>query len=754
MNGSDVVFAFQRQALARLAKRPALPPDLHDFQVLVVCLGPPQPEDMLEFRASLNPATSLLWVYAPVSEVAEQEIEQAAEASDKCILTAAVDVTGSFFEKTQFLVELLDDKRVQLLRHQKLEPTFNDISAKLDRAIRNAVETLNQNHERGLIRLRSSIRNLPSIWRNAANRLMPLPRAVPALVCGAGPSLAAQLEELKPLADRVVIIATGHALPAMMRAGIQPDLVVSDDSRVWWKMPEGIDPKIPLVACAELAATVADKFPNVLWCKGSSMPFSITLQKIGLDLQPAELRKTVTIHAMDVARRLGCGRIILIGQDLSIADDGTLHAEGGKSPAGDELIEVPGNEGKIVLTNNDLAGLLDAIEEYIAELPLAEDGSPLVANATTGGALIRGAARLTLAQLLLNSPPMNSRPLLIAPIGQNAPDAANLNAICDELEAFKGNALETLEASRLLQRELDRYPLRMPAVRKAQQALQTGVRREADLLTSAVAGPWMSFIVKNTDRLCGETPGLVTNSDNPATQLVFLQYRYTLLADLVKDVLAIFKPAVESLTKAVDVFIPSPVMFNSFRNLGLRTIRQSNPEAAELLADRSDWPISNRFSIRFVYQKHQHISMLQPDGVWQPLSALFSMIDEARSDVTRAVAESGFDPQKHALTILAPCNWLHMATWSKLFPRMDIVVIEPWPDLLSTLMDAGCFLHLLPSNSLVLCVGSQFTAWQKLYAERMQKRAEAGRKSILFIPPVVAGFSEVKNLQDIVFSLQ
>ena len=323
MKEHDPIEVFYRQALAALARRPRLPPDDPQHQALIVCLGPPAPSAMAELRTSLPPATCLFWIYS--ANAPNPEIEQAAATTNTCTLTCHVDVNGLFVDKTEFLVTLMADRRVQLLRHNNLDPSFHALTARLDRAIRNAIENISQDQGRGLIRLRSSICNLPAIWANAPCRLQQVPPNTPAIICGAGPTLVSHLQELRRIRERALLIAVGHALPAMIRADLQPDLVVADDSRAWWEMPQGINPDMPLVACAELTSAVASHFKRVLWCKGSSLPFSLALQNIGLALQQMEMRKTVTIHAIDVALQLGCEKIIMVAQDLSLADDGTLH---------------------------------------------------------------------------------------------------------------------------------------------------------------------------------------------------------------------------------------------------------------------------------------------------------------------------------------------------------------------------------------------------------------------------------------------
>lgn len=747
MNPPDDMEAFLRLAIERLARRPAPPADAPDYPALVVCLAPPDPDALIGLRATLPPSTCLFWVYAP-SDVNAKAIEQAALAASGFTLACPADRQGMGADIAAFLVALLADRRVQLIRHHNLDPAYSDLTSSLDRAIRGALDNLNQDELRGLIRLRSSIRNLPSMWRNVGWRLHPVSDGTPAILCGAGPSLTAHLETIRRLRDRAILIAVGHALPAMVRAGVAPDLVVADDSRAWWVLPDNLDPDTPLVACAELTGAIADRFRRVLWCRGSSVPFTLVVRALGLDLHPAELRRTVTIHAMDVAFRLECGRVALVGQDLSLADDGTLHAEGGTATVGDELLDIPGNEGRTVRTNRDLLSLREAIEDYLAGLPPGSDGQPRVINCTLGGALIRGAGRQSLEEFLAHAPSLQPRPILFLNTSRPTPDASGLDQLTAELSSFRATSLNAVDACRVLRRELERYPLRMPAVRKAQQTLQAAVRQESELIAASRSGAWMKLLSQNADRLCRETPALVSDSSEPAKQLTFLQARYVLLAELTDDVLTLLKPAAAHIA-APDVTtapLPSATIFDSFRRLGLRLLHPANPEAAAALADRSIWPLTDRFRIRLVNQAHQHVSVRLANGHWHALSALFSMIEEARADVDRAAAAHHFDPTRHGLTLVAPGNWIHAVTWAERFRELDLVIVEPWPELFSNLLDVGCFLHRLPPSVLVLCVGNRFPSWRRIYEERLVRRRHEGRETLVFTPPRCADLPEVQTL--------
>ncbi len=52
---------------------------------------------------------------------------------------------------------------------------------------------------------------------------------IPAVVVGSGPSLGMEIEALRRLKNHVCIIAAGSSIQALLKHGIEPDLIVAMD---------------------------------------------------------------------------------------------------------------------------------------------------------------------------------------------------------------------------------------------------------------------------------------------------------------------------------------------------------------------------------------------------------------------------------------------------------------------------------------------------------------------------------------------
>ncbi|MCR9143597.1 MAG: DUF115 domain-containing protein [bacterium] len=152
-----------------------------------------------------------------------------------------------------------------------------------------------------------------------------------AVVCGAGPSLAQDLEALRGIRDRCVLIAVDTALQILLKAGIDPDIVVTVD-------PQPVN-RYYLEGCeSSRALFVAD--PTTCYLSLRMIPSErlfytwspFPLAKLFYDHlreEPGEIAfgGSVSTNAYDLALKLGCRRVLLVGQDLSFTG-GLAHAKG------------------------------------------------------------------------------------------------------------------------------------------------------------------------------------------------------------------------------------------------------------------------------------------------------------------------------------------------------------------------------------------------------------------------------------------
>jgi hypothetical protein len=252
---------------------------------------------------------------------------------------------------------------------------------------------------------------------------------LPAIVVAAGPSLDRNLDLLKGLGDRAVLLSMNRCASVLQAEGIRPHFLVAYDC----------GEVIPDVHLAGIGAEILDNFvlrPSVhprmlelpfgrrfLFTDGSVHEAGL-LEAMGQPSRPLG-GGSVAHTCFQLAFHMGCDPVVVIGQDLAYSDarayssrdldsdqrlhvsddqavgefrsgDGTLSMIGGGY--GFRLQRVPGWGGGEVLTNPTM---LRFIEHYEALLPqLCADGARTFLNATEGGAHIVGMQDVPLREVI------------------------------------------------------------------------------------------------------------------------------------------------------------------------------------------------------------------------------------------------------------------------------------------------------------------------------------------------------------------
>ncbi|WP_042282466.1 motility associated factor glycosyltransferase family protein [Candidatus Protochlamydia sp. R18] len=183
-----------------------------------------------------------------------------------------------------------------------------------------------------------------AFFRNFYPNLLMLPKSyfgnalfgqfkhTPAIICGAGPSLNKNLEQLKNLKDRALIFAGSSALNALIPEGIIPHFGVAVDPN---------QAQLPRVAAAK-PHQIPFFYRQRLFHKALEVISGPKLYLSGtggydiskwfeeqLNLKGEELDEghNVVNLSLEIAHALGCNPIILVGVDLAFTDE-TYYAKG------------------------------------------------------------------------------------------------------------------------------------------------------------------------------------------------------------------------------------------------------------------------------------------------------------------------------------------------------------------------------------------------------------------------------------------
>lgn len=204
-------------------------------------------------------------------------------------------------------------------------------------------------------------------------------KGVPAIIAGAGPSLADALPTIEAAAEKALLIGAGTALSLLGRRGIEPHLGCVLDARTSPEFLKNAKKSLYCVHTQLHPDAMAEIEGRKILVPGQGV-FPWEAWWLG-DPETFELGFTAADAAMQVAFHLGCNPILCVGTDLCYRGE-EKYAEKHDSDKFD-LIEVKNRKGKTVLTQRDWLMAAHWQRRFMAEHPerrwisAAEEGLPL-----------------------------------------------------------------------------------------------------------------------------------------------------------------------------------------------------------------------------------------------------------------------------------------------------------------------------------------------------------------------------------------
>lgn len=232
---------------------------------------------------------------------------------------------------------------------------------------------------------------------------------VPAILVGGGPSLNKNIQQLKKVGTKALIIAVDSTLPALTAHGIKPHFIstLDPDEVIYEKMadcaPSAQD--ISLLCMLQTATTIPKTFPakQVFWGLGDSITEQWLAPILGAKVCTDEAL-TVANLSLAAAITMGANPIIFVGQDLAYTNFET-HAShtvldnkdflDSLKDKKDDLIWVKGINGGQVPTDRGFFSAKNHFESLIAK-----SSNNTYINATEGGAHLEGTTALSLADTI------------------------------------------------------------------------------------------------------------------------------------------------------------------------------------------------------------------------------------------------------------------------------------------------------------------------------------------------------------------
>jgi hypothetical protein len=201
-------------------------------------------------------------------------------------------------------------------------------------------------------------------WGSIKNSL----QGLPAIICGAGPSLNDAIQTLKQASDKAVVFGGGAALCALSRAGIPVH------------MAAGIDPDPGAARFLEHAVFEApffyqDRFSERILSLTQGPLFQVPSnggyeleqwlrEELHLETEPFDGGWTVATFCTALAVYLGCSPVILAGMDFAHRPGSSGYAQGVREDREAEWIEVQDPKAGLLRTKRDWVQAADWIAAY------------------------------------------------------------------------------------------------------------------------------------------------------------------------------------------------------------------------------------------------------------------------------------------------------------------------------------------------------------------------------------------------------
>lgn len=231
---------------------------------------------------------------------------------------------------------------------------------------------------------------------------------IPFILVGAGPSLDESIDFLKEIQDRAIIVTSNSPFRKLINSGIRPHLVVTADPlSPTARGFQGVDIGDITLACPFSAyPEIVERFSGniISWCTFNPIVDALK-QQLGLRRgTPIMEQGTVSGCVLDISRVLGCRKVLFVGQDMSVRDDGRYYTDdsfyadtGAHITTKDGGQRLPGNTQEKVLVEPRLFVYLKTFEQFIEK----KDTEVEYRNLARTGVKVKGAPYMCYEDALL-----------------------------------------------------------------------------------------------------------------------------------------------------------------------------------------------------------------------------------------------------------------------------------------------------------------------------------------------------------------
>ncbi|WP_130805950.1 motility associated factor glycosyltransferase family protein [Senegalia massiliensis] len=238
----------------------------------------------------------------------------------------------------------------------------------------------------------SNIKNVDRYVNDLFNKMID----VPAFLISAGPSLDKNINELKKIKNKGLILCVGRAVKALLNKDIVPDaIIITDPYDIVYEQIQGLNIFIPIIILSTCNKKVALNYKGkkyIAFQKGFKNSEELANKN---NYSTVETGGSVATTALDILIKFGCDPIVFVGQDLAFSEEKTHSEQANHLNVSNKntLRKVLDVNGKEVYTSKNLFSYLRWIQNRIQK-----EKSITFIDSTEGGARINGTDLLSLKE--------------------------------------------------------------------------------------------------------------------------------------------------------------------------------------------------------------------------------------------------------------------------------------------------------------------------------------------------------------------
>lgn len=167
----------------------------------------------------------------------------------------------------------------------------------------------------------NTIRNIPELVKEIPiNNLENCYKDKTAIIVSAGPTLSENIEVLKSVQNKAIIFAVGPALKTLIKNDIKVDFLCIVEANNCSKQVSGLDLSDINLIVEPFTHPMIHSLPakqRYLHVSSNMPPSEYWGKMSGIDTEGYLTQGTVSYMALNTAIKMGCSKIILVGQDLA-----------------------------------------------------------------------------------------------------------------------------------------------------------------------------------------------------------------------------------------------------------------------------------------------------------------------------------------------------------------------------------------------------------------------------------------------------